>query len=144
MKELAQYLITNKIYHPEDFMHHATQEGHNRGTKIYLALAIKDWDKKIQNAVDLARNFTPDTSYQQRIESYTQPDNLDLWKGDATYTEFMELFQHHGIPKEKIQGFFKTLCGHNGKKNTIYFWGKADAGKTTLIKLFDAFYLHGS
>jgi hypothetical protein len=52
----------------------------------------------------------------------------------------MELFQHHGIGMDKIRRWFKTLCGDNGKKNTIYMWGKADAGKTTIIKLFDAFY----
>ena len=60
--------------------------------------------------------------------------------GDYTYQEYWDLFNHHGIKIEKVQKWFQTLFGDNGKRNTIYMWGKADAGKTTIIKLFDAFY----
>ena len=137
---LAKYLTQEKIYDVESFIEHATQGPSNRGTELYLKLAMKDWDKKIQQALDIARSFTPDTSYRTRVENYRQPKNLDKLTGDYTYQEYWDLFNHHGIKIEKIQKWFQTLFGDNGKRNTIYMWGKADAGKTTIIKLFDAFY----
>ncbi len=139
-KTLTDYLVKYQIFTAEDFIKHATQGAPNRGREIYLALAYKDWDKKISQAVDVAINFTPDTPFRARVENYKVPDGFDLWKGTCTYNEYLELFRHHGIFDDKLRRFFKTLCGDNGKKNTIYMWGKADAGKTTIIKLFDAFY----
>ncbi len=137
---LADYLYEVKIFDAEEFQDHATQYGYNTGTKIYRALASKDWDKKIGQAIDIARSFTPNTPFRTRVESYKAPDDLDLWRATCTYNEYLELFRHHGIGDDKLRRFFKTLFGDNGKKNTIYMWGKADAGKTTMIKLFDAFY----
>ena len=139
---LATYLTDQHLYTAEDFLHHATQGAHNRGREIYLALATRDWDKKIQQALDIARSFTPDRDYHTRLREYVVPDHFDTIKGDYTYNEYMELFNHHGIDKIKIQKWFATLFGDNGKRNTIYMYGKADAGKTTIIKLFDAFYEH--
>ncbi len=135
---LATYLSQQKIYDAEGFIAHATQGPENRGTQLYLKLAMKDWDKKLQQALDIARSFTPDTPYKQRLENYTitEPDLI----GDYTYQEYMQLFAHHGITIPKIQRWFQTLFSDNGKRNTIYMWGKADAGKSTIIKLFDAFY----
>ena len=141
LSTLSQHLIANKIYTEEEFLEHATQNGENRGTQIYLALSTKDWDRKISQACDIARSFTPDTPYRERLEAYVPDRGMDTWKGDATYSEYMELFAHHGITRAILQRWFKTLFGDNGKKNTIYMWGRADAGKTTIIKLFDAFYL---
>ena len=103
-----------------------------------MALAMKDWDKKIQHALDLARAFTPDTTYKERLENYQLPESSMI--GDYTYQEYMDLFKYHGIKTDKIQRWFQTLFGDNGKRNTIYMFGKTDAGKTTIIKLFDAFY----
>ena len=137
---LADYCSEHGIYSPEDFMHHATQIGPNRGREIYRALSLRDWEKKLSQAIDFAQSYTPDTPFRTRVESYQIPSGFDLWKGTATYHEYMELFKHHGIGIDKLRRFFKTLCGDNGKINTIYMWGKADAGKTTIIKLFDAFY----
>ena len=137
---LADYLFEVKIFDAEEFQDHATQYGYNEGTRIYRALASKDWDKKIGQAIDIARSFTPNTSFRARVENYKKPDDLDLWKATCTYNEYLELFQHHGIGDDKLRRWFKTLFGDNGKRNTIYMWGRADAGKTTIIKMFDAFY----
>ncbi len=137
---LAQYLQSNRIYTAEDFLDHATQRLPNRGTEIYLALATRDWDKKIQQALDIARSFTPDTTYRNRLENYRIPEDFDQTVGDYTFQEYMDLFSHHAIDRSKIQKWFATLFSDNGKRNTIYMYGKADAGKTTIIKLFDAFY----
>ena len=92
---------------------------------------MKDWDKKLQQALDIARSFTPDVPYRERLETYQiqEPDMI----GDYTFQEFMELFAHHGITLDKLQKCFQTLFGDNGKRNTIYMWGKADAGKTTIM-----------
>ena len=57
---LANYMQENKLFEHEDFIKHATQGPSNRGTEIYLKLAMKDWDKKVQQALDIARSFTPD------------------------------------------------------------------------------------
>ena len=137
---LADYLSEKGIYDSEEFKEHATQEGPNRGREIYRKLASKDWDKKIGQAIDIARSFTPNTPFRARVENYKMPAEFDLWKGTCTYNEYLELFRHHGIGDDKLRRWFKTLFGDNGKKNTIYMWGKADAGKTTIIKMFDAFY----
>ncbi len=137
---LADYLEEQEIYDAEEFMEHATQQGPNRGRQIYKRLASKDWDKKLGQAIDIARSYTPNTSFRARVENYQVPQGFDYWRGTCTYNEYMALFQHHGIGMDKIARWFKTLFGDNGKKNTIYMWGKADAGKTTIIKLFDAFY----
>ena len=137
---LADYCEENGIYSPEEFMQHATQMGNNRGRELYRALSLKDWEKKLTQAIDIAQSYTPDTPFRARVENYKVPSGFDLWKGTATYHEYMELFKHHGIGLDKLRRFFKTLCGDGGKINTIYMWGKADADKTTIIKLFDAFY----
>ncbi len=137
---LADYLSEMGIYDIEEFKEHATQFGPNRGREIYRKLASKDWDKKIGQAIDIARSFTPNTPFRARVENYKVPAEFDLWKGTCTYNEYLELFRHHGIGDDKLRRWFKTLFGDNGKKNTIYMWGKADAGKTTIIKMFDAFY----
>ena len=60
---LANYCQQQKIYDVETFLNHATQGPKNRATEIYMKLATKDWDKKIQQAMDIARSFTPDTSF---------------------------------------------------------------------------------
>ncbi len=140
IQDLVNYLVQHKLYTAEQFIDHATQGRENEGTRIYVALAVRDWDKKIQQALDIARSFTPDISYRARIESYTIPSTFDREKGDYTYGEYMDLFAHHGITIDKLSRWFSTLFSDNGKRNTIYMWGKADAGKTTIIKLFDAFY----
>ena len=137
---LSQYLHANKLYTAEEFLDHATQGKPNRGTEIFNKLATRDWDKKIQQALDIARAYTPNTTYRNRLESNTIPPNFDTTKGDYTYNEYMDLFQHHGIERNWLCQCFATLFSDNGKKNTIYMYGKADAGKTTIIKLFDAFY----
>ena len=140
VRTLANYMRENELYDAEAFMKNATQMGDNRGTEIYDALCLKDWDKKLSQAVDICQSKTPDTPFRARVENYQVPDGFDLWRGTATYNEYLELFRHHGIGDDKLRRWFKTLFGDNGKKNTIYMWGKADAGKTTIIKLFDAFY----
>ncbi len=137
---MIDYLVKEKIYDAEDFRNHATQMGPTRGREIYRKLCTRDWDKKITQAIDIAQSYTPDTPFRTRVENYKVPDGFDYWKGKNTYEEYMALFKHHGIGLGKLQRFFKTLCGDNGKINTIYMWGKADAGKTTIIKLYDAFY----
>ena len=137
---LADYLSDQGLYSAEDFMHNATQLGPNRGRELYRALSLRDWEKKLTQAVDIAQSYTPDVSYRQRVEGYTVPPGFNIWLGVCTYNEYKELFDHHAIDIDKIRRWFKTLIGENGKKNTIYMWGKADAGKTTIIKLFDAFY----
>ena len=106
---LAKYLTQQKLFDVESFIEHATQGPSNRGTEIYLKLAMKDWDKKIQQAMDIARSFTPDTKYRDRLENYKQPQNLDTLVGDYTYQEYWDLFNHHGIKIDKIQKWFQTL-----------------------------------
>ncbi len=140
VQTLTEYLAENQIYTVEEFVKHATQGDPNRGTEIYLKLALHDWEKKASQAIDLARSFTQDTPFRARVENYKMPAEFDLWKGTCTYNEYLELFRHHGLGDDKLRRWFKTLFGDNGKKNTIYMWGKADAGKTTIIKMFDAFY----
>ena len=137
---LADYCSDNELYTQEDFMFHATQIGPNRGRELYRHLSLRDWDKKLSQAIDIAQSYTPDIPFRTRVENYKEPNQFDYWRGTCTYNEYMELFKHHGIGLGKLQRFFKTLCGDNGKINTIYMWGRADAGKTTIIKLFDAFY----
>ena len=137
---LSQYLHQHKLYTAEEFLDHATQGTPNRGTELFNKLAIRDWDKKIQQALDIARAYTPNTTYRDRLEAYTVPEGFNYERGDYCFNEYMELFNHHGIDKIKLQKFFATLFSDNGKRNTIYMYGKADAGKTTIIKLFDAFY----
>ncbi len=123
VKTLANYLRREKIYDAEEFIKHVTQGRENRGTEIYLALAMKDWDKKLQHALDLARAFTPDTPFKERVENYTTPEGFNELIGDYTYQEYLVLFNHHGLSTDKIQRWFKTLFGDNGKRNPIYLWG---------------------
>ena len=89
----------------------------------------------------VARDHVPDQTYRERLENYEESGNLEVQnKGGWMFEDYMWLFKTHGITKEKIQRWFRTLFSDNGKKNTIYMWGKSDAGKTTIIRLFDAFY----
>ncbi len=139
---LATYLHQHGLYDAESFLDHATQGTPNRGTELFNKLAAKDWDRKIQQALDIARAYTPNTTYRNRLESYTIPNGFNQEKGDYTYQEYMDLFNYHNITRNQLCRWFSTLFSDNGKKNTIYMYGKADAGKTTIIKLFDAFYQH--
>ncbi len=75
---LADYLTEQGIYDSEEFKEHATQFGPNRGREIYRKSASKDWDKQIGQAIDIARSFTPNTSFRARVENYKVPAEFDL------------------------------------------------------------------
>ena len=142
IKDLGRYMYEHELFSPEEYKRHTfarkgTEFKHPRAYEIYLDLCERDWDKRIQQATDIARDHVPAMSYRERLDEYEPTGDI---KGELMYTDYQHLFSHHGITREKLQKWFRTLFSDNGKKNTIYMWGKADAGKTSIIRLFDAFY----
>ncbi len=146
VKELGQYMFENELFSQEDFKQHCFMRAgksfrNPRAYELYLGLCERDWDKKLQSATDIARDHVPDISFKERLDNYQPPEDqsVELY-GTMMYNDYIKLFQHHNLTRDKLQRWFKVLFSDNGKRNTIYMLGKSDAGKTTIIRLFDAFY----
>ena len=146
VKELGQYMFEHELFSPEDFKKHCFQRNGSsfanpQAYELYLGLCERDWDKRIQAATDIARDHVPDICYRERLENYQIPDDtsIELY-GTMMYNDYMKLFTAHNITREKLRKWFQVLFSDNGKRNCIYMLGKSDAGKTTIIRLFDAFY----
>ena len=142
VQDLGRYMFENQLFSPEEFKKHCFARNgqhfkHEEAYQYYTDLCERDFEKKLQQATDIARDHVPDLTYRERLESYTPTDSIE---GQLCYADYQHLFKHHGITRDTLQKWFKVLFSDNGKRNTIYMWGKADAGKSTIIRLFDAFY----
>ncbi len=143
LKDLQQELHHLKIYEPQIFINYAAQHPGSRAHEIWWDLSTKpsaNWKKQLALAVSNARAMVPDVPYIERIENWQEPNNFNYNFAQLYYQDYRKIFDHHGITKEKIQKWFKTLAMDNGKRCTIYMCGRANSGKTTIIELLSAFY----
>ena len=141
LKDLTQELYSLQIFEPQEFSNYAAQHPGSRAHEIWWELSNKasaNWTKQLALAVKNARTMTPDTSYIRRIETFLFTGN-ELF-ANLYYQDYRRILDHHGIDKERLQKWFKTLASDNGKRNTIYMCGRANSGKTTIIELLSAFY----
>ena len=148
VKDLTKCLIDNQIYETEQWTRFATERdvagffAHPEAHEIHWELGTKaggNYTKQLAQAIKMARGFTPDIPYIERIEKYS-PGGDESSVGELYYQDYRKAFNHLGITKERLQRWFNTLAMDNGKRNTIYMCGRANAGKTTIIELLSAFY----
>ena len=141
LKDLTQELYNNKLFEPQEFENFAAQNPGTKAHEIWWELSNKasaNWVKQLSLAVKNARKLTPDTPYTERIENFHFNGN-ELF-ANLYYQDYRKILDHHGITKQRLQKWFKTLAMDNGKRNTIYMCGRANSGKTTIIELLSAFY----
>ena len=111
--------------------------------KIYWELSTRanaNFTRSLAQAIKTARAYTPDTPYIQRIENWKPPQDFNEAYADLYYRDYRRALETHDINKTRLQKWFQTLAMDNGKRNTIYMCGRANAGKTTIIELLSAYY----
>ncbi len=135
VERIRDYCEDHKIFHEHEWR--TAVQTSKEAAEIHRSLSMRGNCRKIiGSAVENARLIVPRKSYKERVMGLDHV-KVDAKEYDKAMHDFTRIILHNRIDMRKV---FQCLYGELGKRRTLYLFGAANSGKSSLLNMLSSVY----
>ncbi len=135
VERIRNYCEDHEIFHEHEWR--TAIQTSKEAAEIHRSLSMRGNCRKIiGSAVENARLIVPRKSYKERLVGLDHV-KVDPREYDQAMCNFTRIILHNSIDMKRV---FQCLYGELGKRRTLYLFGAANSGKSSLLNMLSSVY----